>query len=84
MNSNKIYGCTIVISSQNIFNFAENIAAIKEKLKFIKDHLHFTEKTESDEEDLETKYIPVILTSETDISDVRVFSLNNYEAELDD
>ena len=84
MNFNGIYGCTVVISAYNIFNFTGNIADIKEKLKFIYNHIHFIEIIESDEECAETKLIPVILSHENDISNVRVFSLSNYKEELAD
>ena len=84
MNLNRIYGCTVVISSYNIFNFTGNIAEIKEKLKFIYNHIYFIEIIESDEESAETKPIPVILSHENDITDVRVFSLSNYKEELAD
>ncbi len=78
-----VYGCSVVISSFNIFNLRGNIATIKEKLKFIKANLYFTETVETDEKG-EAKNIPVILMLETDVSDVKVFSLRNYESELDD
>ena len=77
----EIWSCSVVISQQNVFHFSGEIPKIKEKLKFIKSSLFFSEIDESDEEEIEFKFVPVILTRQGDASDVRVFSLRNLESQ---
>lgn len=84
MKDEEIWSCSVIISQQNIFYFWGEIPKIKEKLKFIKSSLFFAEPVKSDEEELiEFKFVPVILTAQKDVSDVRVFSLRNYLTELE-
>jgi len=63
-----VFGCSVVLSKENVLNFHGNKEEIKAKLKFIKGSLFEIEPTEDDGEEEEYLKLPVILTEQDDVS----------------
>ena len=72
-----IYSCSVVISLQNIINMHGTIEEIREKLKFIENSLFHVEYNTDDSILSE----PCILIQQDDVSDIRVFKLDEYKKE---
>ena len=78
-NEEKIYGCSVVLSMQNIINIVGTISEIKEKLKFIVNSLFYVENPDGFYSEDFILPEPCILTQEDDVSNVRVFKLGEYK-----
>ncbi len=75
-----IYGCTVVLSAENVFCFKGSKKYIKDRLGFIFNAAFLLEENDV-VEDAEFHKIPVILTEQDDVSNVHVFYLRDYRTD---